>query len=239
MSNNWKIFWKNYRDVKIHSDKDLLYQVGKTTNKNVISETEFNHIVDNIKSNMNLNSDDVLLDLCCGNGILTKRLSSSVNSAIGVDFSELFIKNANLYSKTENITFVYDNIINFLKYDSQKSSITKILLYDCMAYFNNKQLNELLEEIHKLPNVELIHMGSVLDKNRIFNFYNTFKRKFLWIKNLIMKNNNGLGTWWSFQDIKNTAAKYNIEASLHYQSKSLYTSHYRFDTVLKVMNNEL
>ena len=90
--NDWNKFW--HREIEIKNEKDLLCQSCRTVNKKPISKKEFNQYVQNIKNKLSLNKKDILLDLGCGNGIVTFALSKYVNRVIGVDFSNALITNA-------------------------------------------------------------------------------------------------------------------------------------------------
>ena len=93
----WYKFWQKYRLVEINNENDLLYQVGRTINKKPISKEESDLYVQDIKNKLKLNGNDVLLDLACGNGIITYELSNYVKKVIGVDFSNPLIANAKKY----------------------------------------------------------------------------------------------------------------------------------------------
>ncbi len=229
---DWKKFWQNYRLVKIKNQNDLFYQVGKTDSGKVISEKIFNTIIFEIVENLNLNKSDKLLDLCCGNGVITYELSKRVNCVMGLDFSEPFIKNAIQFNNSNNIKYnIYDvKKINELRIQKK---FTKVLLYDGLAYFNKKEAKELLDTLSLIttPHARIL-FGSVLDRGRKWHFFNTFKRKLNYLINIkLLNNNKGLGTWWSKNDFTAMLNKKTFNCQFLDEDDDIHTSHYRMDVL--------
>ncbi|MEO0569592.1 MAG: class I SAM-dependent methyltransferase [Pseudomonadota bacterium] len=48
---------------------------------------------------------DVLLDLCCGNGVVTKPIAARVRRVVRVDFSEELIKLAQTHHQASNLSY--------------------------------------------------------------------------------------------------------------------------------------
>lgn len=234
---NWKQFWQNYRIIDINSDIDLLYQTGKTVNKKPIDSSTFTLIIDGIIKNLNLHSNDTLLDLCCGNGTITYELSKTSNQVFGIDFSVPFINNAITYKKNQNIEYICHDITKLSKMmnNLQGASINKVLLYDGLAYFNKTQLKALIKTLSDITkgNVTML-FGSVLDSKKKWNFFNTFNRKINYFINIkLLKNSKGLGAWWRMDDIKEICEALEFFCAFIDQPSQLYTSHYRTDVVIR------
>ena len=68
--NYWVEFWKNYaNDV---SEKDEQSQVLRTIDKKPITEELWEFTLSKIDDVFNVLRGDNVLDLCCGNGLLSK-----------------------------------------------------------------------------------------------------------------------------------------------------------------------
>lgn len=230
----WFKFWQNYRLIQIKNDNDLLHQVGKTVNKKPISKHQLHIIVNSIVKNLNLNQNDILLDLCCGNGMLTFELSKYVKRVIGVDFSKPFIKNAKLYKNAKNIEYINHDILNIKELlIFNRNEISKVLLYDALAYFKIRQLAQILYDLlHVSKSVKKIFLGSILYKKFRWKFFNSWKRVMNYYVNIKFFNNKGLGTWWSDKSIKILSKKVGFNYKIIFQDKRLYTSHYRVDILI-------
>jgi len=231
---DWKKFWQNYRLIDIQTENDLLFQVGKTVKDLVITESQFKKDIDEIKENLNLNSSDVLLDLCCGNGAISLRLSSDVKSVFGIDFSEAFIENAKKYSSTENTTYLSIDVLdtNTFKEFLNINKVNKVLMNDCLAYFNPKTLNEIIKTLAEYD-LDIL-MTSILDRERRSNFYNTFRRKWNYVKDILFQNKkSGIGYWWKASQIVEIGKKHGFESSKFYHHSENHTAHYRFNMKLQ------
>lgn len=67
---------------------------------------------------MVLNQDDLVVDFACGNGLLMQLVANKVKQYVGVDFSESFIRAAEIRKEQLNIfnaKFVCDSIEHFCK----------------------------------------------------------------------------------------------------------------------------
>jgi len=227
----WKIFFQTYRIVEINDDNDLLYQIGATVNGKPITKLQHSEIVNSITTGLELNPKDNVLDLCCGNGIITNDISRIVNKVIGIDGSESYIANARKIKNNHNIIYRCDDVLNFRKYIVGEN-INKVLFYASLAYFSKEELINIILNL-KQENIEMVYMGSILDKNKKFKFFNTFKRKIHYLFNyLILRNDLGLGNWWSKREIIKIAAAQGFKIDILDQNPILHTAHYRFDALL-------
>lgn len=231
---NWKSFWQNYRVIEIKSQNDLLYQVGKTVGGSVISVEQFQKDINEIIVNLDLKDDDVLLDLCCGNGVLSYKLSSLVEKVIGVDFSQSFIDNAKKHSTNKNINYYVVDVLNAKELTElmSKYKVTKVLMNDCLAYFEPQSLDLIISKLskHKVT----ILMSSILDKERKWHFYNTLKRKINYVLDVTFYNSkSGIGYWWTKTEIHEIAEKYGLKSNYFMHHNKNHTAHYRFNARLE------
>jgi SAM-dependent methyltransferase len=227
----WKIFFQTYRIVEIINDNDLLYQIGATVNGKPISKLQHSEIVNSIATGLELNPKDNVLDLCCGNGIITNDISRIVSKVIGIDGSESYVANARKIKNNHNIRYHCDDILNFRKYIVGEN-INKVLFYASLAYFSKEELITILSNL-KNSKTEKIYIGSILDKDKKYKFFNTFKRRIHYLFNyLILRNDLGLGNWWSKNEIIKIAAAQGFKIEILDQNPILHTAHYRFDALL-------
>lgn len=232
----WRKFWRNYRIIEVSDEKDLLFQVGKTVNKQTIDNAQFNIIIKSIESNLNLNENDYLLDICCGNGLVTSAIASKVQNAFGLDFSEPFIENAKHFFSNDKMTFICEDALKFDLICRKNDFIpNKILIFDALTYFTYEEVNLLLKKINTTTNSNVnVLFASVLNFEKQSNFFDTPYRKFKrFVNTHILMKNYGIGKWWNKKEISILAKTNGFEVTFIDQDPRIYTSHYRFDCLLK------
>ena len=238
---DWRKYWSNYRLITINTDEDLLFQTGWTVARKSISKEIFDKEVIRIKSQLKLEETDLLLDLCCGNGVLTYELSKYVKKIIGVDFSKPFFENAVKYKCSENIEYYLFDIKEIDKLLKQLMiRPTKVLMYGALAYLKPKDAQNILDKLFSFSNGNmLLFIGSVLDREKKWKFFNTYSRKLDYIvKQGLLRRNVGLGRWWYKKDFDKLCAQINLKTEFIVQDESLFTSHYRFDVIISNDNKQ-
>lgn len=88
---------------------------------------------------------DVLLDACCGNGIVTVNLAKRVSMAVGVDFSTPLLNIARSHYQASNISYLQ---IDLTKATSDLLStyppVTKVCFHTAVQYFTYDEFRQLL-----------------------------------------------------------------------------------------------
>ena len=233
---NWKIIFNTYRVVPIENDSDLLYQVGTTVGGNPVSRAQFDAIVNSIKVGLRLEKDDSLLDLCCGNGIITFELAKRVKMVTGVDGSTPYIANARAFKNADNIRYVLGDVVNVETWKEELlgSRANKVLLYASLAYLAPVDFGRILSELKVITESDTVIMiGSILDAKRKLNFFNTFKRRMIYLfKYRLLGKDAGVGRWWTRHEIETIAKKNGYTCEFIHQNPVIHTAHYRFDVIL-------
>lgn len=231
---DWKTFWQNYRIFDIKTDNDLLYQVGASVGGNAIDKTKFRIICHDSISNLDLNENDDLLDLCCGNGVLTYEFAKVSNSVVGIDFSEPFIKNAIKYKKLSNVAYISKDVTKLNENKFANKIYTKVFMHEALAYLNENQFDKLLSDIKSFtsPDVKILICG-ILDVQKKWKYFNTIQRKLIYlVKFKIFGKDVGVGKWWTQKEITNIANKNGYQCNFIAQNSVLHTAHYRFDVLI-------
>ncbi len=232
---NWQSFWNSYPTGARGGDP--LAQVGKTVAGVPISPAQLETIVTSVRDGLDLRSDDVLLDLCCGNGVVTRRLAEHCRHVVGVDFSTPLIESAKRQNSVENVEFVQldARALGTLR-PHAAGAFTKVLCYEALAFFDRKECEQLLADALKLCVPEPgLFIGSVLDRRRRGNFFNTLRRKCLyWIRIRLLRREVGLGRWWTPEELAAIGARFGFRCEVLDQDPTVHTAHYRFDMRLRM-----
>jgi len=212
-------------------ESDFLRQVGRTVNGKPISRSSINLIVKDILFKLDIKITDCLLDLCCGNGLITAQLASHCNHITGVDFSAQLIRIANRHFVRENI--IYETAdVRELPDKLRRFPFTKILMNACIQHFEVNETRLVFESLQNSASSGApILLTSIPDKLRLWDFYNTPERRAEYHLR-IKDNTEAIGTWWTQQEFSALATSFGYTTQFFQQSSDLDTAHYRFDVLL-------
>lgn len=230
---DWKSFWKKYRDVDAIQEGDLFFQVGKTINKLPVANEVLTQMIEDIVQSLCLNKNDILLELCCGNGLLTFLLSDFSKSVYAFDFTEQMIVNAKKFKQKDNIIYtVGDAKTNFFQLFETKEKPNKFLINDSLAYFNRNELRTIIRTIVENINSFSFYITGIPCDELKWNFYDNDERKRGYISNVEKGDlfNNGLGRWWQIAELEEIAKEFGLECLIEKPTK---VYNYRMNVLLK------
>ena len=101
---DWKSYWNQFPNQ--FAKEEFLKQVGKTVQGHPISEAQVSTLISDFAQKLELVSDDLVLDLCCGNGLITSIIASKCKDILGVDFSAPLIEIAQEYHQGVNASYI-------------------------------------------------------------------------------------------------------------------------------------
>jgi SAM-dependent methyltransferase len=233
---NWKRFWQSYRRRDAAREEDLFFEVGKTVNHRPISEEAFALSIDLIASHLELTRRDKLLELCCGNGLMTRRLAPLVSEVQAVDFAEHLIIRARKFAAAQNVSYICADAIVHLKHLAQTREFipAKILLGDALSYFEPPELTEMLRAASALTANHFIFMATGVPCDELkWNFYDTPERVQRYEQNQLRPDNtnDGIGRWWRKEELESIGRDLSLKVIVREQPSPLST--FRVDAILR------
>ncbi len=228
---NWKMFWDQYRVRETDNINDLFFQVGKTINGEAISPNVFSDMIGDIRLKLELDSNDVVLEMCCGNGLLSRPLSVFVKKLYAFDFTQRLIEIAKEHNQETNILYSVgdakgklDDIFDF------EFKPNKYLMNDSLAYFDISDLSSILEQINGPFS---FYITGVPSEDLKFNFYDTEERvkRYNELKELGDEYNDGLGLWWNPESFLNLGVKFKLDVFIERQPP--HVSNFRINVLFK------
>ncbi len=233
---DWRSFWNSYRKKEITSEDDLFIEVGKTVLGRPITPDQFRRTTEQITGLLRLSPDDKLLELCCGNGLMTRALAPLVAKAEAVDFSAHLITHARERTGDENVRYVCADAIEHLETLVVKRSFipTKVLLGEALAYFDPTDLHAMLERISRLTTNDFVFLATGVPCDELkWNFYNTPERQERYAQNQQRtgNTNDGLGRWWTKDELRKASEGLKIESTVFELSAT--SSEYRVDVLYR------
>jgi 2-polyprenyl-3-methyl-5-hydroxy-6-metoxy-1,4-benzoquinol methylase len=209
-----------------------LKQVEKTVSGQPISPAQFEAIILDVRKALEINKNDRVLDMCCGNGVITAEIAKACDSILGIDYSEPLIKIAKKYNQSDNTAYYHMSVLDQNLINLVDRLFTKIYMYEALQHFTEKDLIKILDLIREISTPDaVIFFGSVPDLDKIWDFYNTDERREDY-RIRKSKNEEAIGTWWNRKTIEEICLQRGFELKFLAQNQLLHSAHYRFDFCL-------
>lgn len=218
---DWNDFWVNYRNIETHTESDLYFQVGKTVNKSPVSQEVFESALQDIVKSLAVKKEDVILEMCCGNGLLTYPLSQIASKIFAFDFTPHLIEAAKKFKKNSSIDYhVGDAKSSFFDLFEIEDYPEKYLMSDSLCYFTPEELKEIIIYILSKREKFVFYLTGVPNDSLKWNFYNTPERKKVYLDGVEAGDltNNGIARWWKKAELLKIAEELDLKITLKNQS---------------------
>jgi len=191
---------------------------------------QFKDILEDIDRKMSVRRKDHVLDLCCGNGLITAHLAQQCARIVGVDFAEDLTKRIDL-DNYPNLSVVVEDI---RKVQFPPESFNKTIIYAGIQYLTLGEAVTLFEEVFKWTCRDgMLLVGDIPDNSRLWEFSNSAERRAAYFES--MKNGAPIiGTWFDPLWLKYLGEHVGFrQADCLAQPPHLPYSHYRFDAIFR------
>ena len=225
MNDYWTEYWKLHGEKS--KDLDQHTQVLRTLNKKPITQEKWEFTLEEIDKNFKVKAGEHVLDLCSGNGLLSRHFAAKGALVRAVDIS------ADLLDGLKEVSGVTTENADIRNVNYEHESIDHVLLYAGVQYLNLAETLILFQRIHAwLKPGGSVFIGDIPDVDRKFTFYNTPERQSVYFQNLL-QDIDVVGTWFSKDWLVNLAAHLNFsQAEVIPQHEELIYAKYRFDLKL-------
>jgi ubiquinone/menaquinone biosynthesis C-methylase UbiE len=224
---NWHEFWN-----KRAKAPDAWTQVGRISKATKNQDEVMQQISRYIAGLLQLQKTDRVLDVCCGNGLLTSYVSGYCSSVTGVDFSEALINQArNNYPER---TFYHADVLNKQQLQKEAHLYDAIYLYYSFQYLESfdKGMQAISNMLTMLKPGGKLLIGDVPDRAKFFVYYHSWPRLWQLFKQLLV-NRNDMGKFWSEEEMQLICQKLKVKGSFLTQPPQLPHAHYRFDFLIE------
>lgn len=227
MTDYWKSFWLTH--AKENQGTEPQSQVLRTLNKQPVSPEVFAAIVDSIVVMLKPAPGNDLLDLCCGNGVITRELINRFAAVTAVDLSEVFVAQISSRTAAKITAFAADaRTVEF-----PENSFDRILLYAGLQYFSEAETVALFMRLRRwIRDGGLVVIGDIPDATHKWNFFNSPERESAYFEAL-RDGQPIVGNWFEpgwLEKLSHHAGFASAVTKL--QPPSFPYQHYRFDLVL-------
>lgn len=226
---------QQFYDQRVSTSKagDFLSHVGHTERGEPISQAHLNLMFEHIKSGLDLDARDSVLELCCGNGLFSATLCKSVRNLVGIDFSEALVSVANQYHSAPNVSYLLGDVAKLSEIDGLRGEkFSKVFMNASLQHFKPSAMKTLLEELSPfLADDAKILLSCVPLAGKQSVLFGTLVKRLQRIYLKITKQDI-FGYWWSLDDIEVPARNRNFQVSILAIPKELFFSKYRFSALL-------
>jgi 2-polyprenyl-3-methyl-5-hydroxy-6-metoxy-1,4-benzoquinol methylase len=210
-----------------------LEQVARIGGLGAHGEAQLDRIAEHIAGLLELGANDDLLDVCCGNGLLTSRLAKVCRHAVGADFSPVLIAKAKEDFPSIEFKLVDAMSPDFMK--DQHQRFDKISLYFSFQYFERvDQGRQVIENLVRCCKPGgLILLGDIPDREKFFSYYDSVKKLGRLILQML-RGKNDMGKFWSSEELNVICRDLGMKGEKLVEPASLPYAHYRMDYLISV-----
>lgn len=209
---------------------DFWGQVRRTVNGRPVAQDQINLIVEAMIGALELNSDDWLLDLCCGNGALTTSFFEPCRGGLGVDFSEYLVEVARKnFVHSPDQAFQVADVLEFARSEPRPERFTKALCYGSFQYLRKEEGRELLGLLRRrFRCLQRLIIGNYPDKDAMSRFFPPGECE----PGIEDSHHSDIGIWRSRDEFTKLAGDAGWRTEFRTMPKEFYAAHYRYDVVL-------
>ncbi len=223
-SSHWIDFWK--KQGRATQDADEQTQVLRTSNKIPIESPLWEFTLRGIEKNVQVGPGDTLLELCCGNGLISRHFAAVCSHVTAVDVSSDLLAPLK-ESVHQNIRAIASDVRDI---EFEAESFSRVIIYAGIQYFTLSETIVLFEKIYRwlIPG-GIFFLGDVPDSRKRWAFYDSVERESVYFDNA-KENKDIIGTWFDPELLEKLATYAGFGGSEFFeQHKDLIYSHFRFD----------
>lgn len=201
--------WQEYWNQLARAESDPQRQVARVKNQRQLGAEDTDTVIKHLTGLLDLKPTDRLLDLCCGNGLLTRQFAQKCEQVVGIDLASAMIESARTHHSADNIQYFQGNTTEA---DSiAEGTFDKILLQFSFQYLSREEGEKAVRGMKKLLKPGgIIVLGDIPDWNKLHVFYPSFLAR---MKYRIQRwrGTDQMGKFWSEKEMKQISSGLQIE----------------------------
>lgn len=230
---DWSGHWNSGALAEGEAVPELLAAVGRTVGGAPVGEDQVAILARHLAAVLPLGPADRLLDIGCGNGVVTQLLAARCGFVLGVDFSAPLLEAARRTLGRENVAYRQADVRDLSATLLREHALNCATSSEVLQHLGPGDLRRLILVLSEgLGPGWRVLLSGIPEAERIRAFYDTPER---WRAHqaALEDGTDRMGRWWSFEEIAAVAAELGIAAERVGQPAGLYTAHYRFDVLLR------
>lgn len=224
-------YWKEHYDTNAEKFADsLLKQVDRTINGREMDQSQLELTIEAVVRVLDLKPGDSIIDLCCGNGLITTAIARYVKQVVAVDFSEKLVAHARQLHQSPNIEFVVSDVLELPA--GFFATHNKIYMRDSISCLDSAGLGRLLRTISSTSGFEMFYIAGVPDKSKLTTYYDT-EEKMAFYRQRVATGMPHIGTWWTMDEMLALVEEAGLKVSFFPQDSALASAYYRYDCLVE------
>jgi 2-polyprenyl-3-methyl-5-hydroxy-6-metoxy-1,4-benzoquinol methylase len=224
---NWRAFWNDSPQLR---SADFCRQVGRTLHNVPYSADDIERVAVRLLTLLEPGSDHTLLDLACGNGLITSRLAPRFATVTAIDCSHALIATANQHFSRPNLQYRVGDVLDV---GAVSAPYDRVLLSAAFQYLEPAEGRQLLQRLNGVVRPDgCVVLGDVPDRDRLWSFYGGLRGKWRFALDAI-RDTPIIGCWWRPSALRRLAEQTGWSASTYYQPPDLPNHYFRYDVVLR------
>jgi hypothetical protein len=187
-------------------------------------------IVDAIGEGLAIRADDVLLDLCCGNGAITDPVFARCRGGLGVDFTPYLIEVAKRnFERSPDRLYLQADALGFVETTDDTKRFTKAFCYGAFQCLPESTAFGVLAGLRRrFPNLQRMFIGNLPDLDLVGKFFDQDIPSLDELK----RHDTVFGIWRTEQEMAKLASECGWGTEFSRMPSAFYAAHYRFDAAL-------
>jgi cyclopropane fatty-acyl-phospholipid synthase-like methyltransferase len=187
-----------------------------------------------ILAGLALDGSETVLDICCGNGMISQRIAAHCKRLIGVDYSAPLTQLAARRYPASNIRYVTSDALQLDAAAIGAVAIDAAFMSFAFQYFDADRATILLRRLKSIASRSFrLFLEGVPDKDRLFCFYNTPERAAEYHRRKA-DGTEAIGEWWDARSLIEVSEAEGYTCRPIAQDPSRVNAHYRFDALLRL-----
>jgi SAM-dependent methyltransferase len=214
--------------------KDFQSQVMRTPHGKPVGQDQVAMIVEAIGEGLDLRPQDVVLDLCCGNGAITDPVFGRCRGGLGVDFTPYLIEVAKAnFEKPPNRLFRLADAVEYVETIDDTERFTKAFCYGAFQCLSEAKAAAILVALcRRFPNLQRMFIGNLPDLARAEAFFREDTNSEPPPLAELRRHDTLFGTWRTEDEVSKLTRACGWDAEISRMPREYFGAHFRFDATL-------